>query len=246
MSSSENKAFVPGVWGPYFSAMVPGRWLSESGQSAAGEAIAHLLKLHPSHDLFATEAEKSGQSLPDYLLSQLEKRVPSASDAVHLANQIVVVPEFLGNRAPFADPKACAVISGLDLSTDLDSLLALYVAGLFGLGYGLKQILDVQRDHDVCPDTVVISGGAGEHPIVKQLLADAAGIRIARPDRRNLFCWGLQCLARLRADLLDRLKTLCQQCSAWAMSLNLPPKQLHLRTQNSLLCFRPCNPQGAL
>lgn len=179
MSSSETKALVPGVWGPYFSAMVPGLWLSEGGQSAAGEAIAHLLTLHPNHSVFQAEAQAAGLSLPDHLLAHLDAHLGSTSDALNMANQLIVVPEFLGNRAPFADPNARAVLSGLDLSTDFESLVGLYVAGIFGLGYGLRQILDVQRAHGVCPDTVVISGGAGEHPIVKQLLADAAGIRFA-------------------------------------------------------------------
>lgn len=178
MSSSETKAFVPGVWGPYFSAMVPGLWLSEGGQSAAGEAIAHLLKLHPSYEEFAAKADPS---LPNALLGHIEKQTTTPSEALHLAKQMVVVPEFLGNRAPFADPDACAIVSGLDLSVDFESLVGLYVAGIFGLGYGLRQILDAQRDHGVSPETVVISGGAGEHPIVKQLLADAAGIPIAAP-----------------------------------------------------------------
>ena len=185
MSSSETKAFVPGVWGPYFSAMVPGLWLSEGGQSAAGEAIAHLLKLHPGYDVFTAEAEKNNLSLPDHLLTHIKQNAASSSDAVYMARQIVVVPEFLGNRAPFSDPNACGIISGLDLRSDFESLVGLYVAGLFGLGYGLKQILDVQRAHGVCPDTVVISGGAGESSIVKQLLADAAGIRIAAPGSKE-------------------------------------------------------------
>ncbi|RWG35136.1 FGGY family pentulose kinase, partial [Mesorhizobium sp.] len=38
MTTTEHAAFVPGVWGPYFSAMVPGLWLNEGGQSAAGAA----------------------------------------------------------------------------------------------------------------------------------------------------------------------------------------------------------------
>lgn len=181
MSSSQTKAFVPGVWGPYFSAMVPGLWLSEGGQSAAGEAIAHLLKLHPRFEVNKAEADQNGQSLPDYILAQIEQRISSASEALHLSNQIVVVPEFLGNRAPFADPNARGIISGLDLSSDFESLMGLYVAGISGLGYGLRQILDAQRAHGVCPDTVVISGGAGEHPIIKQLLADAANISVASP-----------------------------------------------------------------
>ena len=48
MCSTVEPAFVPGVWGPYYSAMVPGLWLNEGGQSAAGAAIAHLLAFHPA------------------------------------------------------------------------------------------------------------------------------------------------------------------------------------------------------
>ena len=48
MASATEPVFVPGVWGPYFSAMVPGLWLNEGGQSAAGAAIDHLLALHPA------------------------------------------------------------------------------------------------------------------------------------------------------------------------------------------------------
>ncbi|RWD98698.1 MAG: ribulokinase, partial [Mesorhizobium sp.] len=48
MASSQDPGFVPGVWGPYFSAMVPGFWLSEGGQSAAGAAIDLLVHFHPA------------------------------------------------------------------------------------------------------------------------------------------------------------------------------------------------------
>ncbi|KAG1650442.1 FGGY carbohydrate kinase domain-containing protein [Nymphon striatum] len=185
MSSSKKEAFVPGVWGPYYSAMVPGLWLSEGGQSAAGEAIAHLLKLHPAYLTFKQEAEDKGHSLPNYLLMLIDERCETSSHVLQLAQQIVTVPEFLGNRAPFADPEARAVISGLDLNTDIESLIGLYVSGIVGLGYGLRQILDVQTQNGVSPDTVVMSGGAGESPIVKQLLADAANITIAGPGTKE-------------------------------------------------------------
>ena len=36
MTTTRARTFVPGVWGPYHSAMVPGLWLNEGGQSAAG------------------------------------------------------------------------------------------------------------------------------------------------------------------------------------------------------------------
>lgn len=35
--------FVPGVWGPYFSAMVPGLFLNEGGQSSTGQLVGGVL-----------------------------------------------------------------------------------------------------------------------------------------------------------------------------------------------------------
>lgn len=48
MAVSERAVFVPGVWGPYFSAMVPGMWLNEGGQSATGKLIDHIIESHPA------------------------------------------------------------------------------------------------------------------------------------------------------------------------------------------------------
>lgn len=180
MTSSREKTFVPGVWGPYYSAMVPGLWLSEGGQSAAGEAIAHLVTLHPNHPRAEAAASAEGLDVVAYLLDRAEAASSSPSEAIFLAGSVVVVPEFLGNRAPHADPHARAVIAGLDLSNDEKSHVALYVAGLAGLGYGLRQILNVQKAAGLAPDTIVISGGAGRNATVKQLLADATGVATAQ------------------------------------------------------------------
>lgn len=48
MAVSQNPLFVPGVWGPYYSAMVPGLWLSEGGQSATGRLLDHVIQSHPA------------------------------------------------------------------------------------------------------------------------------------------------------------------------------------------------------
>jgi D-ribulokinase len=49
MAVTREQCFVPGIWGTYFSAMIPGLWLAEGGQSAAGAATDFLLRLHPAY-----------------------------------------------------------------------------------------------------------------------------------------------------------------------------------------------------
>lgn len=178
MTTTDRPAFVPGVWGPYFSAMVPGLWLAEGGQSAAGAAIDHLVQMHPAVREATDRAAVQG--LP--LAAWLARRAAEHGGAGTVAGQVGglhVVPEFLGNRAPFADPEARALIAGIGMDTGLDSLVGLYLAGLCGLAYGARQVVEAQRAVGIDTDTIVVSGGAGQDPLVRQLLADATGLAVA-------------------------------------------------------------------
>ncbi len=177
MTTTREPVFVPGVWGPYFSSMVPQAWLNEGGQSVAGAAIERLLSMHPATPEAKRRAQAAGESLPEYLatLAVQGQRAGRLSDTARLADGLHVVPEFLGNRAPFADPHARAVIAGLGMEADESSLVALYIAGLCGLGYGLRQIIEAQAAAGAPVDSVVISGGAGRLDLVRQLLADTTG-----------------------------------------------------------------------
>jgi ribulose kinase len=74
------------------------------------------------------------------------------------------------------------------MERDLDNLLALYVAGLCGIGYGLRQIVDAQQACGINSENIVISGGAGQHPLVRQLLADACGLTLSAPNAANRCC----------------------------------------------------------
>lgn len=178
MTTTQEPAFVPGVWGPYRSAMVPGHWLNEGGQSAAGAAIEALLAHHPQ----ATQIDPGKQGLPAFLADRAMTAAGGASESVSLARGLHVVPEFLGNRAPHADPDTRAVVAGLGMGQGEDSLVALYVAGLCGIGYGLRQIIEAQRDAGVNVQRIVISGGAGKSAFVRQILADTTGLEIAAPE----------------------------------------------------------------
>ena len=193
MSSSAQPVFVPGVWGPYHSAMIPGLWLNEGGQSAAGAAIDRLIEGHPARD--EAQALAGNASLTAWLADEAARRAPDDPSA--LAGELIVVPDFLGNRAPFADPSRRAVIAGLGMEMGVNALLALYVAGLCGIGYGLRQIIAAQGEQGLNVNEIVVSGGAGSDPTVRRILADSAAVAIATPETSEPVLLGAAILGTL-------------------------------------------------
>jgi D-ribulokinase len=213
MTSTVEPVFVPGVWGPYYSAMVPGMWLNEGGQSAAGAAIDQLLAFHPAAAEANGIAEQRRVPLPVLIADAAAEKAGTTSEAVRLATGLHVVPEFLGNRAPFADPHARAVIAGLGMERDFGSLIALYVAGLCGIGYGLRQIIEAQAQAGAHIENVVISGGAGQHELVRQILADACGAPVIGTVSEEPVLLGSAILGAVASgafpDVVSAMKRLC-------------------------------------
>jgi D-ribulokinase len=185
MATTSEPCFVPGVWGPYFSGMVPGFWLNEGGQSAAGAAIDHLVRSHPAYDEAAATARAGGMEILEFLERRIVARSGSPGEAALLARDIHVLPEFLGNRSPFADPDSRAVVAGLDLDVDVGSMERLFVAGLCGLAYGLADVVEAFASHGVDSDLMVIGGGAGRSSLVRQIMADTTGLSVAVPETQE-------------------------------------------------------------
>ena len=199
MATTSAPCFVPGVWGPYFSGMVPGFWLNEGGQSAAGAAIDHLVKSHPAYGEAVAMAHAAGLEIPEFLERRIVSRVASLGKAAVFARDIHVLPEFLGNRSPFADPYSRAVVAGMDLDVDIGSMERLFLAGLCGLAYGLADVVEAFRSHGVDSDMMVISGGAGRSPLVRQIMADTTGLTIAVPETQEPVLLGAAMLGAVAA-----------------------------------------------
>jgi D-ribulokinase len=185
MATTSEPRFVPGVWGPYYSGMVPGFWLNEGGQSAAGAAIDHLVRTHPAYNEALATAHAADLEVLEFLEQRIVSRAGNLGEAALLARDIHVLPEFLGNRSPFADPDSRAIVAGMDLDADIGSLERLFVAGLCGLAYGLADVVEAFQSHGVDSDLMVISGGAGKSSLVRQIMADTTGLTVAVPETQE-------------------------------------------------------------
>ncbi|TMS09458.1 FGGY carbohydrate kinase domain-containing protein [Larimichthys crocea] len=150
MAISEQPLFVPGVWGPCLSAMVPGMWLNEGGQSATGRLIDHIVKGHAAYTQLQEQARQrvpiTGENIYSYLNSHLSTMASSRSPVDLLASGLHVWPDFHGNRSPLADPSLKGMVVGLPLSQTLDDLALLYLATVQALALGTLHILEAMKE----------------------------------------------------------------------------------------------------
>jgi ribulose kinase len=139
MACSREATFVPGIWGPYFDAMLPGMWLTEGGQSSVGSLVDHVVQGHEQFPELRRITETTGASS---IFQVLNDRVRNLDCGFRSTRDLHVLPYFHGNRSPRADPSLLGLISGLKLSNTLDDLTRLYLATIQALAYGTKHIIE--------------------------------------------------------------------------------------------------------
>ncbi|XP_062284546.1 FGGY carbohydrate kinase domain-containing protein [Scomber scombrus] len=185
MAISERPLFVPGVWGPCLSAMVPDMWLNEGGQSATGRLIDHVVKGHAAYAQLQEQAQQrspfTGESIYSYLNSHLSLKASSAVDL--LGSGLHVWPDFHGNRSPLADPTLKGMVIGLSLSQTLEDLALLYLATVQALALGTRHILEAMKEagHDI--RTLFLCGGLSKNALFVQVHANATGLPVVLPDQ---------------------------------------------------------------
>ncbi len=109
-------------------------------------------------------------------------------------------------------PHPRALIAGLTLDDDEASLVALYVAGLSGLGYGLRQLLDALSDKSIVIDLIVASGGAANSPLVLQMIADTTSTDVANVTCPEPVLLGAAMLGAVAGGIRQRFQPRCMRC----------------------------------
>ena len=209
MALSDQPRFVDGVWGPHFGALTPGQWLIDGGQSAFGGAIDHLMRLNPA---FAELEARTGAKALAALEKDIVARASSLSQAALIAENLHVLPDFIGARSPTADPGARGAIMGLDLREDSASLRELYVAGLCGLAYGLGDIVRKLELSGYAFDSIVVSGGAARSALIRQIIADACGKIVEAPQTPEPVLLGSAMVGAVAAAERRRWPRRCRRC----------------------------------
>jgi FGGY-family pentulose kinase len=164
---------VPGVWGPYYGAMLPGWWLGEGGQSAAGALLDWTLRQSDAWLLLENTAkERNVYAVANDWLADLESREQWPARDLH------VLADHHGNRSPRANPHARGAIVGLTLEQGRDALARLYLATLQALAYGTRHIIESMNTAGHRIERIVMCGGGTKNPYWLRENADATGCEI--------------------------------------------------------------------
>jgi FGGY-family pentulose kinase len=204
MAVSPEPAFVPGVWGPYFSAMVPGLWLNEGGQSATGSLVDHVITSHAAYPELREAAGPMG--VHEALNVRLDAMADGAPVAT-LTRDLHVLPYHHGNRSPRADPTLRGVISGLCLSATLDDLALLYLATVQAIAYGTRHIVEAMNARGYAVDTILASGGGTKNRVFLQAHADATGCRVVLPAEPEAVLLGAAVLGAVAGGAYPDVRT---------------------------------------
>ena len=183
MAVSAQPRFIRGIWGPYFSAMIPGLWLTEGGQSATGALIDHVIFSHAAAAGLVLEAKRSGRTIYELLNARLDTLAESerAPFPAALTRELHILPDFHGNRSPRADPTLRGVMSGLTLSATADDLARRYLAAIQAVAYGTRHIIEEMNRRGYAIDTLLICGGGTKNPVFLREHADITGCRLVLP-----------------------------------------------------------------
>src|SRR6478609_7422297 len=226
MAVSKEARWVDGVWGPYYSAMIPGMWLTEGGQSATGALIDHVLQSHARYSELTSIA--AARSVSVYTV--LNER-----------------PDHHGNRSPRADPSLRGMISGLKLSATVDALALEYLATIQAIAHGTRHIIDTMNANGYCIDTVIATGGDSKNPIFLREHADATGARILLPKEPEAVLLGSAMLAARAAGHFPSVVEAMTQMSAVSSVIEPNPaarafhdkkQRVFLRMHDDQLAYR--------
>ncbi|GHC25236.1 ribulokinase [Kushneria pakistanensis] len=190
---SHEPCFVPGVWGPYWGAVLPDGWINEGGQSAVGALIDHVIADSGAVEALMSEAETAGVSHFELLNRRLDALEEDSRD--ELTRHLHLLDYHHGNRSPLADASLKGMVSGLDLGNDIDALALRYLATLQAVSLGTRHIVETLNAHGHDIKRLRLCGGALKNARWLQELSDATELVIELPEERETVLLGSAMLA---------------------------------------------------
>lgn len=201
MAVSQQPKFIDGIWGPYYSAMIPGLWLNEGGQSATGALIDHIIFSSNHAEKLQEKASEEDTTVYDLLNKRLFKLAEDKNlkNAGPLTKDLHILPYFHGNRSPRANPSLTGSICGLKLSASIDDLALVYLSAIQSIAYGTRHIIETMNEQGYSIERIFATGGGTKNEIFLQQHSDICGCEIILPKEQEAVLLGSAVLGAVAA-----------------------------------------------
>lgn len=170
---SSQPHFQASVWGPYFETVFSNTWLSEAGQSATGALLNHLVAMHSAGGEATVARHRA-------IIDRVQEL--RAAEGLSLAEEINILPDFHGNRSPFADPTLTGMVTGLRLDQSFDGLCRLYWRACLSIALGLRQVIETMDAGAPRPARLYLTGGHVKNALLNELYGDVSGCEVVIPQ----------------------------------------------------------------
>ncbi|XP_021000026.2 FGGY carbohydrate kinase domain-containing protein [Parasteatoda tepidariorum] len=246
MKVNKTQLFTSGVWGPYFSAMIPGYWCSEAGQSAAGALLDHVINSHPASAALKEQIvlHNDGRHITD-LLNDLAIKLTKEKQLKSLAfltSDFHVYPDYHGNRSPIANPNLKGMICGLTLSSEVNDLIMQYIATVQALSYSTRHIISALENSGHTIKSLFVCGGLSKNKLYVQMHADITGLPVIIPLNSEPVIVGSAILAASAAkyypSVLSAMSSMCG--AATVIKPNIEDKKFHDKKYQVYLSLLKC------
>lgn len=124
------------------------------------------------------------------------------------SGDICFLPYLVGERTPYPDPNAKGCFLGLDINSSRGQMTR---ALLEGVGFGLRDSLEILRDLHIPVEHVRVIGGGAKSKLWKQILADIFGTAIEEINTNQGGALGAAILAAVGAGLYPSVEVGCQK-----------------------------------
>ena len=162
-----------GLWGPYADVLLPGLWLAEGGQSASGALLDYVVRMHAA-------GGEPDAARHHAILDRIDEMRPTAP--VGFADEIIVMPDFHGNRSPHGDPRSAGAVFGLSLDVSFDGLCKLYFRTAVGIALSMRQVIEQLATNGYNGHQLHVSGGHTHNRLLMELYGDVSGMPLVLPN----------------------------------------------------------------
>jgi len=163
--------------------VIPGKWCLEVGIGASGAVLRWCRdEVAMLEKETAVPMRRRAYELMDM---QTEFLPPGAGG-------LLVIPHFMGSKAPHWNPKAKGVILGLTLQHGRAHLAR---AIMEGVAYEIRSLLEALEELGIKPQEIRLQGGASKSPTWSRIKADVWGRKVVRLEVTDGACLGDAILA---------------------------------------------------